>query len=38
MQRHAIVLDVITYCAAVGACEKGQLRQQALLIGEALQY
>jgi len=29
MQRHAIVSDAITYCAVVGACDKG-LQQKGL--------
>jgi len=37
MQRHTIVPDLITYCAAASACGKGQQRQQVLLFLRARQ-
>jgi len=37
MRRRAIVQEVITYCAVVGAREEGQQRQPALPLLRALQ-
>jgi len=37
MQCHAIVPEVVTYSAAISACEKGQQHQQALHLLRAMQ-
>jgi len=37
MQRHALVRLVLTYTGAISACEKGQQRQQAVDLLQAMQ-